>query len=54
MNLRAPETEDEARDRCRDEGRWDHLYPRPDYEDGMLEALDRISEAVIAINGART
>lgn len=50
-----PETEDEAYDRARDEGRFDHLYPRPQYEVGALEAIDRISEAVIAINllGAR-
>jgi len=51
-----PESEDEAYDRGRDEGMFDHLYPRPAYEVGALEAIDRISEAVLVINrlGAST
>jgi hypothetical protein len=49
MSRLIPESEDEARDRAHDEGRYDHLYPRPTYEGLMCEALDRVNEAVIAL-----
>ena len=41
------ETEDEAYDRLRDEGKLDYLYPVTQQD---CEALDRPSEAVIARN----